>query len=69
MMHPLFMSNDLSRQLKESVGTQEDEYAIAKEQAYRTYDKTYLNHILLLDETSSICQCIGRSTDGEYHTY
>ena len=55
--------------LEKAVYTQEDEYAIAKNQAYCTYDKTNLNHILLLDKTCSVCQCIGRSTDGEYHTY
>ena len=55
--------------LEQTVGTQYDEYAIAEEQAHDTYDETYLDHVLLLDETSSISQCVGRSTDGEHHTY
>ena len=58
-----------NRDLEHTVGTQQDEYYVAKNQTHDTYDETYLNHVLLLNETSSVCQGIGRCTDGEYHTY
>ena len=66
---PLFVEICRFSGLKQSVGTQDDEYTITEEQAYDTNDETNLDHILLLDEASSVCQSIGRSTDGEYHTY
>ena len=55
--------------LEQTVAAQEVEYGITKEQTYHTNDKTYLYHMLLFDETSSVSQCVGRCTDGEHHTY
>ena len=54
---------------EQSVSTQYDEHTIAEEQAHSTYDKTNLDHMLLLDETRSVSQGIGRCTDGEHHTH
>ena len=49
--------------LDQTVGAQEDEYAVAEEQAHCTYDETYLDHILLPNETSTISNVLMKKTN------
>ena len=59
----LLIDDLIVKVLEQTINTQEDEYAIAEEQAHCTYDETYLDHILLPNETSTISNVLMKKTN------
>ena len=46
---------------------EDDEHCIAKYEAENTHDDSDFHHILLLDESCRVCNCIWRCADRQNH--